>query len=172
MPSRITGQFDGGVRSFNMTPIIDIVFLLIIFFLVVCPFIEAENFPVTVPDDCQFAQSDPEPGAQVTTVTVMKTAADEVGFAVGSEKISASDYAEGSQTQKNAFGVPDIVEKLAQLIDIHLSDLSGDRRVVTLRIDKDICFAEAQYALAAVASSSATDIQLAALKNKRTNSPR
>jgi len=159
MPSRITGQFDGGVQSFNMTPIIDIVFLLIIFFLVVCQFIEAENFPVTVPDDCQFAQSDPEPGAQVITVTVMKTTEDEAGFAVGSEKISAS-------------GSADIVEKLAQLIDIRLSDLSGDRKVVTLRIDKDICFAEAQYALAAVASSSATDIQLAALKNKRTNSPR
>jgi len=172
MPSRITGQFDGGVRSFrfpfrntsqngtlNMTPIIDIVFLLIIFFLVVCQFIEAENFPVTVPDDCQFAQSDPEPGAQMITITVMKTTEDEAGFAVGPEKISAS-------------GNVDIVEKLAQLIDIRLSDLSGDRRVVTLRIDKDICFAEAQYALAAVASSSATDIQLAALKNKRTNSPR
>ena len=159
MPSRITGQFDSGVRSFNMTPIIDIVFLLIIFFLVVCQFIEAENFPVTVPDDCQFARSDPEPGAQVTTVTVMKTTEDEIGFAVGSEKISASGYA-------------DIVEKLVQLIDISLSDLSGDRRVVTLRIDKDICFAEAQYALAAVAASSATDIQLAALKNKRANSPR
>jgi len=159
MPSGITGQFGSGVRSFNMTPIIDIVFLLIIFFLVVCQFIEAENFPVTVPDDCQFAQSDPEPGAQVTTVTVMKTTEDEAGFAVGSEKISASDYA-------------DIVEKLVQLIDISLSDLSGERRVVTLRIDKDICFAEAQYALAAVAASSATDIQLAALKNKRNSSPR
>jgi len=159
MPSRITGQFDSGVRSFNMTPIIDIVFLLIIFFLVVCQFIEAENFPVTVPDDCQFARSDPEPGAQVTTVTVMKTTEDEVGFAVGSEKISASDYV-------------DIVEKLVQLIDISLSDLPPERRLVTLRIDKDICFSDAQYALAAVAASSATDIQLAALKNKRTNSHR
>ncbi len=159
MPSRITGQFDSGVRSFNMTPIIDIVFVLIIYFLVVCQFIEAENFPVTVPDDCQFARSDPEPGAQVTTVTVMKTTEDEIGFAVGSEEISASGYA-------------DIVEKLTQLIDIRLSDLPPERRVVTLRIDKDICFAEAQYGLAAVAASSATDIQLAALKNKRTNSPR
>ena len=159
MPSRITGQFDSGVRSFNMTPIIDIVFLLIIFFLVVCQFIEAENFPVTVPDDCQFARSDPEPGAQVTTVTVMKTTEDETGFAVGSEKISVSGYA-------------DIVEKLAKLIDVRLKDLPPERRVVTLRIDKDIYFAEAQYALAAVAASSATDIQLAALKNKSTNSPR
>ena len=140
--------------SFNMTPIIDIVFLLIIFFLVVCQFIEAENFPVTVPDGCEFAQSDSEPGGQVTTVTVMRTNTERVTFAVGSEKITASSYA-------------DIVEGLARLIDIRLRNLPPERRVVTLRVDKDICFAEAQYALAAVAQSSATDIQLATLKDKR-----
>ncbi len=140
-----------------MTPIIDIVFLLIIFFLVVCQFIEAENFPVAVPDNCEFAQSEPERRAQVTTVTVMKTTKDGVDFAVGSEKISASGYT-------------DVVEKIAELIDVRLKDMPADSKVVTLRIDKDVCFAEAQYALAAVAASSATDIQLAALKNKRTGS--
>jgi len=143
--------------SFNMTPIIDIVFLLIIFFLVVCQFIEAENFPVTVPDGCEFAQSDSEPGAQVTTVTVMRTNTERIAFAVGSEKITASSYA-------------DIVEGLARLIDIRLRNLPPERRVVTLRVDKDICFGEAQYALAAVAQSSATDIQLATLKDKRAGS--
>jgi len=143
--------------SFNMTPIIDIVFLLIIFFLVVCQFIEAENFPVTVPDDCEFAQSDSEPGGQVTTVTVMRTNTERIAFAVGSEKITASSYA-------------DIVEGLAQLIDIRLRNLPPERRVVTLRVDKGICFGEAQYALAAVAQSSATDIQLATLKDKRAGS--
>jgi biopolymer transport protein ExbD len=142
-----------------MTPIIDIVFLLIIFFLVVCQFIEAENFPVAVPDSCEFAQSEPQPRAQVTTVTVMKTTKDGVDFAVGSEKISGSGYA-------------DVVEKIAELIDGRLKELPADNRVVTLRIDKDICFAEAQYALAAVAASTATDIQLATLKNKRASSPR
>lgn len=143
--------------SFNMTPIIDIVFLLIIFFLVVCQFIEAENFPVTIPDGCEFAQSDSEPGGQVTTVTVMRTNTERVAFAVGSEKITASSYA-------------DIVEGLARLIDIRLRNLPPERRVVTLRVDKDICFGEAQYALAAVAQSSATDIQLATLKDKQAGS--
>jgi biopolymer transport protein ExbD len=140
--------------SFNMTPIIDIVFLLIIFFLVVCQFIEAENYPVTVPDGCEFAQSNSEPGAQMTTVTVMKTAEEKIDFAVGSEKVTVLSYA-------------DIVEKLAELIDVRLRDLPPERRVVTLRVDKDICFGEAQYALAAVAQSSATDIQLAALRDKQ-----
>jgi biopolymer transport protein ExbD len=140
--------------SFNMTPIIDIVFLLIIFFLVVCQFIEAENFPVDVPDKCEFAQNDNEPGAQLTTVTVMKTSDDNVAFAVGSEQVVlANDY--------------EIAEQLARLIDIQLNNLSPHRRIVTLRIDRDIPFAQAQYALAAVAQSSATNIQLAALKNER-----
>ncbi len=140
-----------------MTPIIDIVFLLIIFFLVVCQFIEAENFPVTVPDGCEFAQSDSEPGVQVTTVTVMKTTGENIDFAVGSEKISTSSFI-------------DVVDKLAELIDVRLRGLPPERRVVTLRIDKGICFGEAQYALAAVAQSSATDIQLAVSRGERTGS--
>ena len=154
MSFRIDGQFRSGVRSFNMTPIIDIVFLLIIFFLVVCQFIEAENFPVAVPDGCEFAQSEPEPGTQVTTVTVMRTTKERSCFAVGPEKIVASSYA-------------DVVERIAELIDVRLKDLSPESRVVTLRIDKDVYFSEAQYALAGVAASTATDIQLAALRNKR-----
>jgi biopolymer transport protein ExbD len=89
----------------------------------------------------------------------MKTTKGKSEFAVGSEKISASSYV-------------DMIDKLAESINIQLKDLPPDRRVVTLRIDKDVCFAEAQYALAAVAASTATDIQLAALKNKRTSSPR
>ena len=75
---------------------------------------------------------------------------------VGPEKIVASSYV-------------DMVERIAELIDIRLKDLPPESRVVTLRIDKDICFAEAQYALAGVAASIATDVQLAALKNKRTD---
>jgi len=152
---RTIGQFHETVRSFNMTPVIDIVFLLIIFFLVVCQFIEAENLPVAVPDGCQFAQSDSERRAGATTVTVMSTN-NESDFAVGSEKITSSSYS-------------DIVEAIAKLIDVHLRNLPPDRRVVTLRIDKDVCFSEAQYALAGIAASSATNVQLAALKNKRAN---
>jgi biopolymer transport protein ExbD len=150
------GQFRSGAESgsFNMTAVIDIVFLLIIFFLVVCQFIEAENYPVAVPDGCQFAQDDTRPGTRLTTVTVMRTIEGASEFAVGSHKVSASSYA-------------NMAQKMAGLIDVRLKDLPPDRRVVTLRIDRDVCFAEAQYALAAVAASTATDIQLAALKNKR-----
>lgn len=156
---RSIGQLHTADRSetFNMTPIIDIVFLLIIFFLVVCQFIEAENFPITVPDGCEFAQNEPQPRVQVTTVTVMKTTKEKSRFAVGSEKITSSSYA-------------DIIDKLAELINIRLKDLPADNRVVTLRIDKDVCFREAQYSFAGIAASTATDVQLATLKEKRISS--
>lgn len=156
MTFRMTNRFDNNSRSssINMTPMIDIVFLLIIFFLVVCQFVEAENFAVDVPDGCEFALDSRQVSGQPITVTVMKTDDGLSEFAVGAEKISVSNYA-------------DIVEELSKLIDIRLKDMPDDRRIVTLRIDKDVCFDHAQYALAAVAASSATDIQLAALKNRK-----
>ncbi|MHC4623424.1 MAG: biopolymer transporter ExbD [Planctomycetota bacterium] len=147
------GRPDNG--GLNVTPIVDIVFLLIIFFLVVCQFIEAENLPVSIPDGCKFAQREPEPGGQVTTVTVMRTFEDEVGFAVGSERICEPRGGEG------------LVSKLVRLIDARLKKVPPEERVITLRIDRDVCFAEAQYALAGVAASCAADIQLAVLKDKR-----
>jgi biopolymer transport protein ExbD len=139
-----------------MTPVIDIVFLLIIFFLVVCQFIEAENFPVSVPDGCGFARSKADCMAPVTTVTVMRTGGEgEVRFAVGSETIAAG-------------GGPDlIVRELARMIDAGLEGLPAGEQVVTLRVDGDVCFGEAQYALAGIAASCARDIQLAALKDRR-----
>ena len=173
MPLRTNNKYQGGMRSFNMTPIIDIVFLLIIFFLVVCQFIEAENFPVSVPDECRFAESDLERRGQMTTVTVIRTTdatlrssedslsslrstRERTDFAVGAEKIAGANYA-------------DIVEKLTELIDVRLKDLPAESRVVILRIDKDVPFYQAQYALAGVAASCARDIQLAVLKDKGTN---
>lgn len=155
MPLKLDNPFGSKTEnSFNMTPIIDIVFLLIIFFMVVSQFIEAENFPVAVPDSCNFAQTDTEQQTQITTVTIMKADRDENTFAVGSEIINASESS-------------DIVEQLANLIDAQLRELPGEQRIVTLRVDKDICFQQAQYALAAIAESTATDIKLATLKEKR-----
>jgi biopolymer transport protein ExbD len=142
----------GDLMSLNLTPVIDIVFQLIIFFAVTCQFIEAENFPVSVPDNCTFASAVDQPGSQITTVTVIK---DGLGgksvFAVGSEKVAASNY---EQT----------ADKLTLLLNAQLKDLPAQKRVVTLRIDKDVPFAEAQYALSAIAASSASDIRLAAFR--------
>lgn len=151
--SKVRSRFAGDTASFNMTPVIDIVFQLIIFFALVCRFIEAENFEVTVPDSCKFAQKQAQVDAGAATVTVMKTSQGRVEFAVGAEKVS-SDF-------------ETMPQKLAQLIDSRMKDMPADERFVTLRVDKTIGFGDAQYALAGIAQSSATEIRLAALKDKQ-----
>jgi biopolymer transport protein ExbD len=142
--------------SFNITPVIDIVFILIIFFLVVCQFVEAENFPVTVPDQCDAAQNEVEPALERTTVTVMETDSGGIDFAVGPQVIHASDYKKPVE----------MVPPLAGMIDGHLRDMPGPQKIVTLRADKNIEYGYAQYALAAIAQSTATDVQLAVVKGE------
>lgn len=140
------------IDRFDMTPIIDIVFLLIIFFLLVCQFIVAENFDVTVPDDISSAQPAPA-DQQMTTVTVMPADAGGALYAVGSEIIAAPSGR-------------DISYAIAGEIDTQLQHLPRERRVVCLRIDKDICFRDSQYALAGISRSTATDMKLAVTKQK------
>ncbi len=143
----------GTPGAFNLTPVIDIVFLLIIFFAVVCKFLEAENFPVTVPGGCDSAQNQVESQAAMVTVTVMRTGAGVSEFAVGSEKVFALSY-------------DDVAAKLAGLINERLKTLPADSSVVTLRIDRDVCYGEAQYALAAIAESAARDIRVSVLSEE------
>jgi len=139
-----------------MTPVIDIVFILIIFFLVVCQFVEAENFRVAVPDRCDAAQNTIEPGLERTTVTVMTTESGDIEFAVGPQVLHASDQGKLSG----------VVPSLVALIDERLRDLPSSQKIVTLRVDKDAQYGYAQYALAAIAQSTATDIQLAVVRDK------
>jgi biopolymer transport protein ExbD len=143
--------------SFNMTPVIDIVFQLIIFFALVFKFIEAENFPVVVPDNCQFAQAPLDSQSAATTVTVIKNDGATSDFAVGSEKVAVSNYRE-------------VPAKLADLLDQRLKQLPSNNKTVTLRIDKDVPYSQAQFALAGIAKSNANDIRLAVIKEQQPSS--
>ena len=138
--------------KFNLTPVIDIVFLLIIFFLLVCQFIVAENFEVAVPDDISTAQPGRADGEPRLTVTVMFNEADEPSYAVGAEKIETD--------------TADISNAIAEQIDSQLQRLPAERRVVCLRMDKGIIFRNAQHALDGISQSSATEIKLAVSKHK------
>jgi len=141
------------ISRFDMTPIIDIVFLLIIFFLLVCQFIVAENYEVTVPDDISCAQPAPAAEEQITTVTVMSTGSGPPVYAVGAEIITAGSG-------------QDICHVIAAEIDTQLQHLRHEKRVVCLRVDKAICFRDSQYALAGISQSTATDMKLAVTKHK------
>ena len=136
--------------SFNMTPIIDVVFLLIIFFMLVCQFIVAENFEVNIPSDTRNAQQQPKEKEMITTVSVMKSGNDEITYAVGSEIINAASKQE-------------LIGKIATAVDAQLGTVKLERKIVCLRIDRDIAYSNTQNVLAAIAESVATDIQLAVI---------
>jgi biopolymer transport protein ExbD len=143
--------YRGTVQSLNVIPFIDILFQLIIFFVLACQLIDTKNLQVSVPDNCNFANIDDLREAQITTVTVMKNGRDKSEFAIGMEKIPASDYRE-------------VPTKLAGLIDGRLKQLPTSNKTITLRIDKDVPYSEAQYALAGIAKSNASEIRLAVIK--------
>jgi biopolymer transport protein ExbD len=152
MSFEIPKRYRGTVQTLNVIPFVDILFLLIIFFSLMGQLLETEAPSVLLPDGCDFAVAEDQMGAQVATVTLTRNEQGRSDFAVGAEKVTGADYEE-------------ISGRLAGLIDSCLKDLPADKRIVTLRIDKDIPYAEAQYALAAVAKSTATDIRLAAIKD-------
>ncbi|MBE0537708.1 MAG: biopolymer transporter ExbD [Phycisphaerae bacterium] len=139
--------------GFNMTPIIDVVFLLIIFFMLVCQFIAAENFEVAVPDKILSAKPSEAEGEQLTTVTVMFDENGVVAYAVGAEVLAAAD----GETAAWA---------IAAAIDRQLANLPRQKRIVSLRCDKDVTFKHAKYALAGISQSSATDIKWAVIKHE------
>jgi len=144
--------YRGTVQTLNVIPMVDILFLLIMFFSLMGQLLETDNLAISLPGGCNFAADDSRMRSQVTTVTLIRNQRGKSDFAVGSQKIEASNYNE-------------IVNRVAALLDSQLKELPADNRVVTLRIDKDVPYSEAQYALAAIARSTATDIRLAAFKD-------
>ena len=142
--------FCGG-ETFDMTPIIDVVFLLIIFFMLVCQFIVAENFEVQVPEEIVTAHDSRGHEDLMTTVTVMEGADGRVEFAVGSRTLTLEDFR----------SAPALI---AAAIDEQLRPVRTDLRVVRLRCQKTVPFGMVKYALEGISRSTASDIQWAVFK--------
>jgi biopolymer transport protein ExbD len=147
---RIAERFRTEGLSFNMTPVIDVVFLLIVFFVVVFQFIGAEDTKVQLPADCSFAESIDENRPLPATITASITDRGGITFSVGLEKIQVTDKSR-------------LIQFMQKSLDKRLRNLPESQRVVVLRIDKNISFADAQYALAAAAESSANRLRLATM---------
>jgi biopolymer transport protein ExbD len=134
-----------------MIPTIDILFQLVIFFILACQFAVVEQFPLSVPDKCAAAKPQPQDQRNIITITVMNApSGDGIECAVGNEKLTDT----GGKT---------LAAQIAEKLNEKLS--AANQRIVCLRIAKDVPFGQTQYALAGVAASSATDIQMAVMKN-------
>ncbi|MBL7214887.1 MAG: biopolymer transporter ExbD [Phycisphaerae bacterium] len=137
-------------ESFDMTPIIDVVFLLIIFFMLVCQFIAAEQFQVQVPDQISSAQKAESAKTDPLTITVMATEKDNVMYAIGSGKL-------GDVKGK------DLEQLIRSEIDRSLTAMGTSEKTVRLRCDKSITFGQVKYILSGISKSNATNLDWAVL---------
>ena len=138
----------------NMTPVIDIVFLLIIFFMLVCQYIAAENFEVTVPDEISSGKDDKKADLkQTVTVTVMTGEDGKISYAVVSEILEAD--------------LQDIQAMIANTIDTQLQDIEPSQRIVVFRNDKEVLFRHSKLALAGISQSSAAKVKWAVIREKQ-----
>jgi len=135
-------------EAFDMTPVIDVVFLLIIFFMLVCQFIAAEAFKVQVPRQIASAVT-PHDQQQVFTLTVMPDEGKAL-YAAGSDRLNCADSA-------------DIAALIAAAIDDHYRNASLDEtKIVRLRCDQSVTFGQVRPVLEGISKSCATDVDWAA----------
>ncbi len=132
-----------------MTPIIDVVFLLIIFFMLVCQFIAAEQFRVEVPDAIASAEKDDVHEKGPLTITVM-AGDDGAVCAVGSETLAA-------------VGGEDLSQLIESAIDEALAEGEGADNTVRLRCDKAVTFGDVKHILTGISNSEATTLDWAVL---------
>jgi len=136
----------------NMIPTIDILFQLVIFFILACQFAVTEQFPISVPDKCAAAKPQPQDQRNILTVTVMNSAkGDGIECAVGGEKLAQVDE-------------KILADRITAALEKKLD--TADRHVVCLRIAKDIPFRQSFCIIKGIWNcDKATDIQMAVLKN-------
>jgi biopolymer transport protein ExbD len=146
---RDSASANGGI---NLTPIIDIVFLLIIFFVVVNQFIEQNHTEITLPDNCAFAE---HTAAEQWVIVEIALNDLQPIYKVNGESVSG--------------GGDELISHMARVIDRNFSLGTADERTVVLRADKGVSYGDTQYALAAIESSTAEKINIAALKKPADN---
>lgn len=127
--------------SFDMTPVIDVVFLLIIFFMLVFQFKTTEQFDVALPDKIGSAQPDPTALAQAITLTVMRKDG-HICYAVGSEILPGQDKELLKRMMISAInGRPQATPAASDMVN--------------LRCDKTVSYGDVRPVIEALAQSTA-----------------
>ncbi len=127
--------------SFDMTPVIDVVFLLIIFFMLVFQFKTAQQFDVALPDKISSAQPDSAALAEAITLTVMRKDS-HICYAVGSEILPGQDKELLKRMMISAINSRSHTDPTASA-------------AVNLRCDKTVSYGDVRPAIEALAQSAA-----------------
>ncbi len=142
--------------SFNITPVIDIVFLLIVFFVLDFQFLGSDSRDIELPDKCAYAQKDAEMPAGSVAIAVSQTSAGELRCSVNNRLVDTTDSYE-------------LTGRMTEVINNCFTSVPPENRIVVLRIGKELSFGKAQYALASASMSTATTIKIATLAEKEAN---
>ncbi|MCD4830872.1 MAG: biopolymer transporter ExbD [Anaerohalosphaeraceae bacterium] len=140
----------------NLTPVIDIVFLLIIFLIVVYQGSNDERIELLLPTNCNFANTKSE-NAPALAISIFKDEKDDaVIFAAGTEKF-----------KKTSGDSRNVSNWLTKMINASLPKNTSDStsKSILLRIDKDITYRNAQLVLSAISKSRASELEIATVKS-------
>ena len=151
---------------FNLTPLIDIIFLLNMFFMLACSFIIFKNYQVHIPEDCPAAVLPDKVKESTVTISVFPGGAKSEG-AAEAEKIGGVIFAirEEKYELTPARGpAQGLINELAQAIQRQAG--ANPDQLVHLRADRDLEYKDVQHALRALSQAGQKRIQLAAFQNE------
>ena len=149
-PFRYTRLFEA--ETFDMTPIIDVVFLLIIFFMLVAQFIAADQYRVSVPDKIKTAHNQDAEKDRPLTITVMADPQRGMTCIMGGQKL-------------DAVAGKDMKMLIASSINDYLAKNKPDDKTVRLRCDRAVPFGQVKYILAGISQSRAENLDWAVLSD-------
>jgi biopolymer transport protein ExbD len=137
-------------ETFDMTPIIDVVFLLIIFFMLVAQFIVADQYKISVPDEIKTARAQDAEKNMPLTITVMSDPKQGMTCVVGEEKLAA-------------VGGKDMKMLIVSSINDYLAKNKSAEKTVRLRCDRSVPFGQVKYILAGISQSRAENLDWAVI---------
>jgi len=135
-----------------MTPIIDVVFLLIIFFMLVAQFIVAEQYKVSVPDAIKTARAPDAEKDRPLTITLMPDPKQGFKCIMGAEKLAVVDG-------------KDMKMLIVSSINDYLAKNKSADKTVRLRCDRAVPFGQVKYILAGISQSRAENLDWAVLSD-------
>ena len=156
-------RFGSSDLQFNMTAMIDVVLLLVIFFMLICQFITRENFILNLPDNVTAALAPQRNDPSAITVSVF--------YAPDSKNVLYAVRAKSFDPLSAVY-----LQNENQLTDdlaaaIALETKQKPQSLVHLRADKDLNYQDVQPALLALAKAGVTTLRFAATSKNVKNQP-
>ena len=155
--SKYTNRFHSEPQ-FNMTSMIDVVFLLIIFFMLACQYIVQENYKLVIPDDCTAAIVPERLDRNAITVSVFPKNAGTPGNQEILYAVRAREYDPQQEVYRRE--PLRLVEEMSRQITTEAQ--RKEDALIYLRADKDLTYGQVQKAMLALSRAQIRKVQLAA----------